>query len=110
VLAPGHSSPFEAARAAHHLLEAHAAAVAVYREIGRHRIGLVINVEPKHPASERAEDHEAARRADAYMNRHFADPAILGRYPDALAEIYGDGWPGYGESEAAALRAPIDFL
>src|SRR4029079_6608079 len=27
-----------------------------------------------------------------------------------LAEIYGDGWPGYGEKEAAALRAPIDFL
>jgi beta-glucosidase len=110
VLAPGHSSPFEAARAAHHLLAAHAAAVSVYREIGRHRIGLVINVEPKHPASGRPEDVAAARRADAYMNRHFADPAILGRYPDELAEIYGDGWPGYGEAQAAALRAPIDFL
>jgi beta-glucosidase len=110
VLAPGHASLFEAPRAAHHLLQAHAAAVAAYREVGRHRIGLVVNVEPKHPASDRPEDQAAARRADAYMNRHFADPALLGRYPDELAEIYGEGWPGYADREVEALRQPIDFL
>lgn len=110
VLAPGHANLFEAPRAAHHLMQAHAAAVRVYREIGRHRIGLVLNIEPKHPASDRAEDHAAAQRADAYMNRHFGDPAILGRYPEELAEIYGAGWPNYSANEVAALRTPIDFL
>jgi beta-glucosidase len=110
VLAPGHASWFEAPRAAHHLLQAHAGAVRLYRDVGRHRIGLVVNVEPKHAASERPEDVAAARRADAYMNLQFSDPALLGRYPEELAEVYGEGWPGYGEAEAATLREPIDFL
>jgi beta-glucosidase len=110
VLAPGHANLFEAPRAAHHLMQAHAAAVRVYREIGRHRIGLVLNIEPKHPASDRAADHAAAQRADAYMNRHFGDPALLGSYPEELAEIYGAGWPDYSAAEVAALRTEIDFL
>ncbi len=110
VLAPGHANLFEAPRAAHHLLQAHAAAVDVYREIGRHQIGLVLNIEPKHPASDAPEDREAARRADAYMNRHFGDPALLGRYPEELAEVYGAGWPQFADEEVAALRREIDFL
>ncbi len=63
VLAPGHRSPFEAPRASHNLLRAHAASVAAYRAEGRHRIGLVVNLEPKYPASRGAEDVAAARSA-----------------------------------------------
>jgi beta-glucosidase len=48
-LAPGHRDLFEPPRVAHHLLLAHAEAVAVYRTLGRHRIGLAVNLEP--PAS-----------------------------------------------------------
>ncbi len=109
-LAPGHRSPYEAPRASHNLLRAHAAAVAAYRAEGRHRIGLVVNLEPKHPASETAEDAAAAGRADAYMNRQYLDPALLGRYPGELREIFGEAWPGWSPAEVAALRAPIDFL
>ncbi|HEY6895132.1 MAG TPA: family 1 glycosylhydrolase, partial [Rhodanobacteraceae bacterium] len=58
-LAPGHRSAFEAPIAAHHLLRAHAAAVQAYRAQGRHRIGIVVNLEPKYAASERAEDRAA---------------------------------------------------
>jgi beta-glucosidase len=110
VLAPGHRSAFEAARAAHHLLRAHAASVAAYRAEGRHRIGLVVNIEPKHPASPSAEDVAATRRADAYMNRQYLDAALLGRYPEELQEVFGEAWPGWAPDEVAALRAPIDFL
>ncbi len=39
-LAPGHRDPFEAPRVAHHLLLAHAEAVAAYRSLGSHRVGL----------------------------------------------------------------------
>jgi beta-glucosidase len=110
VLAPGHRSAYEAARAAHNLLRAHAAAVAAYRAEGRHRIGLVVNLEPKHPASPAAEDLAAAARADAYMNRQYLDPALHGRYPGELRDVFGDAWPCWSAEEVAALRAPVDFL
>ena len=46
-LAPGHRNRFEAPIASHHLLRAHAEAVRTYRAEGRHRIGIVVNLEPK---------------------------------------------------------------
>ncbi len=51
--APGHRSVFEATRVAHHLLMAHGKAVQAYRAVGRNQIGLVVNIEPKYPASQR---------------------------------------------------------
>ncbi len=110
VLAPGHRSIFEAPRAAHNLLRAHAAAVEVYREAGRHEIGIVINLEPKVPASDRSEDVAAASRADAYMNRIFLDPLFLGAYPKELAEMFGAAWIDPPAAELDAIRTPIDFL
>ena len=110
-LAPGHRSPFAAARAAHHLLRAHAEATSALRPlVPAGRLGLVVNLEPKHPASESEEDRAATRRADAYMNRHFLDPALLGAYPPELAEVYGEAWEARFDAEATALRTPIDWL
>ena len=91
--APGHRSAFEATRVAHNLLVAHGKAVQTYRATGRNQIGLVVNIEPKYPASNDAADVAATRRADAYMNRQFLDPALLGAYPEELAEIFGEAWP-----------------
>jgi beta-glucosidase len=109
--APGHRSPFEAPRAAHHLLRAHAAAVRAFRAAGRvGRIGLVLNLEPKDPASASPADVAAAARADAQMNRHYLDAVFFGRYPTELEAIFGEGWPDFGEREMAGLREPLDFL
>jgi len=110
VHAPGHQSPYEAPRASHNLLRAHAAAVAAYRAEGHHQIGLVVNLEPKTPASPRTEDAAATQRAEVYMNRQYLDPALKGRYPEELGEIFGEAWPGFSPDETAALRTPIDFL
>jgi beta-glucosidase len=110
VHAPGHRSLYEAPRASHNLLRAHAASVAAYRAEGRHQIGLVVNLEPKYPASTGAEDVAATQRADAYMNRQYLDPVYQGRYPEQLPEIFGEAWPGWSPEEVAALRAPGDFL
>jgi len=110
VLAPGHRSAYEAPRASHNLLRAHAASVAAYRAEGRNQIGLVVNLEPKYAASSSAEDVAAAQRADAYMNRQYLDPALQGRYPEELEEIFGDAWPGWSPEDVVALRTPIDFL
>lgn len=111
VLAPGHRCRHEAALAAHHLLRAHAAGVRAYRAEGRHQIGLVVNIEPKHLATEATEaDRQAARQAHAYMNRQYLEPAIHGRYPEELRELFGADWPDWPSSEVEALKTEIDFL
>lgn len=109
-LAPGHRSRYEAPIAAHNLMRAHGAAVQAYRAEGRHAMGLVVNIEPKYPATESAEDAAAARRAHAYMNEQFLHPALLGRYPPELAEIFGDAWPEWPADDFALIRQPLDFV
>ena len=109
-LAPGHRSRFEAPIASHNLLRAHAEAVKAYRAEGRHRVGIVVNLEPKYPASDNPDDRAAAARADAYMNRQYLDPIFLGRYPDELGAIFGEAWPRWAAEEVAPLRQRIDFL
>jgi beta-glucosidase len=109
-LAPGHRNRFEAPIAAHQLLRAHGAAVQAYRAIGKHRIGIVVNVEPKYPATDSAEDRAATARAHAYMNRQYLDPVFLGRYPQALAEIFGEAWPAWPADELSTIAQPIDFV
>lgn len=109
-LAPGHRNRFEAPIVSHQLLCAHGAAVKAYRAEGRHRIGLVVNLEPKYPASDAPEDLAATARADAYMNRQFLDPVCLGRYPGELTEIFGEAWPQWPDADLTLIRQPIDFL
>ena len=110
VHAPGHRSHFEAPIASHHLLRAHAEAVRTYRAEGRHRIGLVVNLEPKYPASDDPADLAATQRADAYMNRQYLDPVFRGCYPEEMGEIFGEAWPRWPEEDFALIRQPIDFL
>jgi beta-glucosidase len=109
-LAPGHRNLFEAPLASHNLLLAHAAAVEAYRAAGKHRIGLVVNIEPKYPASEHEEDLAAMRRAEAYMNQQYLDPVFHGFYPDEMKEIFGEAWPDFAEEDLKRIQQPIDFL
>jgi beta-glucosidase len=109
-LAPGHKNMFEAPIASHNIMRAHGAAVKVYREVGAHEIGLVVNIEPKYPASDRPEDIAATNRADAYMNRQYLDPALKGEYPVELKEIFGEAWPDWPASDLADIAQPVDFI
>ena len=109
-LAPGHRNRFEAPIATHHLLRAHGTAVQAYRAIGTHRIGIVVNLEPKYPASDDPADRAAVTRADAYMNRQYLDPVFFGRYPAELREIFGEAWPTWPADDMALVKQPIDFL
>lgn len=108
--APGHRSVKEAPVATHNLLRAHGAAVSAYRAVGRHRIGIVVNLEPKYPVTDRLEDREAARRGDAYMNRQYLDPLFLGSYPEEMPELFGEAWPLIDPEDFTLIRQPIDFL
>jgi beta-glucosidase len=107
---PGHRSRAEAPVAAHNLLRAHGAGVAACRAAGARRVGLVVNLEPKDPATDSAADLAAAARADAYMNRQFLDPVFFGRYPDELPAVFGAAWPAHPAADFDAIRAPLDFL
>ena len=108
--APGHASTAEAPLASHNLLRAHGAGLQAIRAEGGRQAGLVVNLEPKHPASDHPADLAATRRADAYMNRQFLDPVFLGSYPEEMAEIYGADWPVFPEDDFALISEPMDFL
>lgn len=109
-LAPGHRNVFEAPIASRNLMLAHGAAVQRYRIVGRHKIGLVLNLEPKYPASDSAEDRAAARRSAAYMNEQYGDPAYGRGCPPELAESFGSGWRDWTEAELALAAEPTDWL
>lgn len=109
-LAPGHKNLFEAPIASHNLLRAHGQAVKTYRDEGKHRVGLVVNLEPKYSASQAAADLAATARADAYMNRQYLDPVFFGRYPEEMSEIFGEAWPAWPAEDFALISQPIDWL
>jgi beta-glucosidase len=110
VHAPGRANPEEVPIAAHNLLRAHGACVEAFRAYCRQKIGLVVNLEPKYPASDSAADLAATERADSYMNRAFLDPVFTGRYPEGLAALFPNGWPRPSESESRSISQPLDFL
>jgi beta-glucosidase len=110
-LAPGHRNLFEAPLASHNLLRAHGRAVKAYRAHGATKpIGIVVNLEPKVPASTSDEDLAATARSDAYMNRQYLDPIFFGEYPEALAGMFGEAWPEFPATDFDDIRAPIDFV
>jgi beta-glucosidase len=109
-LAPGHRNLYEAPIASHNLMRSHAMAVQAYRAEGKNRIGLVVNLEPKHAASDSDEDIAATARADAYFNRQYLDPVFRGSYPEELEEIFGDAWPKHSSSDMKLIQEPFDFL
>jgi beta-glucosidase len=113
LLAPGHSNLFEAPLATHNLLRAHGMATQRFRSTRaaqNGKIGIVVNLEPKYPASRSSADLAATRRADAYMNRQFLDPVFLGRYPEEMTEIFGEAWPEWSDEDMQLIAEPIDFL
>ena len=75
----GHAYKFEAPIASHSLMRAHGARrVKAYREISRHEIGLVVNIEPKYPAAIRrmTSPRPGARRLT--WTEQYLHPALLG--------------------------------
>lgn len=96
--------------ATHNLLRGHGLAVQNFRAECSGEIGIVVNQEPKDAATDDPDDLAAARRADAYMNRQFLDPILLGSYPDEMAEIFAARWPDFPAADFAQISQPIDFV
>jgi beta-glucosidase len=108
--APGRRNWAEAATVSKNLLLAHGAAVAAYRSIGTHDIGIVLNLVPIFPASDSDADLDASQRLDAYFNRQFLDPLVLGTVPSELGEMFGPAWPEWTADELRRIRQKIDFV
>ncbi len=90
--APGKKDLGAAIKSMHHLLLSHGLAVDAIRAAaaGPVKIGITLNLNPVHPATESKRDREAAKRVDLFMNRIVLDPLLKGTTPlqdSALAKI-----------------------
>ncbi|WP_435612678.1 GH1 family beta-glucosidase [Streptomyces sp. bgisy159] len=103
--APGERLLFDALPAAHHQLLAHGLGVQALRAAGATDVGIANSHGPTWPASREQPDVEAADFYDLLLNRLFADPVLLGRYPDGIAELM----PGEVEADLKTIAEPIDF-
>ncbi len=109
--APGRTDPGLANAAAHHLLLAHGLAVRAIRAASPHTpVGIVLNFEPKRPASSHPLDLEAAGVEHDQYNRWFLDPVMGRAYPaDGLA---ASGWQQeeVRGGDMDLIATPIDFV
>ncbi|SDC12174.1 GH1 family beta-glucosidase [Streptomyces prasinopilosus] len=105
VHAPGRRLLFDALPVAHHQLLAHGLAVRALRAAGAGSIGIANSHGPTWPASPDPADVAAADFYDALLNRLFAEPVLLGRYPDGL----GDLMPGDVGADLEVIAEPVDW-
>lgn len=103
--APGKALMFDALPVAHHTLLAHGLAVQALRAAGATGIGTATNHFPVWPATDSEGDRAAADLFDGLWNRLFADPILLGRYPEG----FGEAMPGPVEDDLRLISAPLDF-
>ncbi|MEU9119560.1 GH1 family beta-glucosidase [Streptomyces sp. NPDC048506] len=103
--APGKQLLFDALPVAHHQLLAHGLAVRALRAAGAGNIGIANSHGPTWPASDRPEDIAAADFYDVLLNRLFADPLLLGRYPEGIAEML----PGDVDGDLKVIAEPVDW-
>ncbi|GAA3817969.1 GH1 family beta-glucosidase [Streptomyces phyllanthi] len=106
--APGKQMLFDALPAAHHQLLGHGLAVRALRAAGITDIGIANSHGPTWPASEEQADMEAAGFYDLLLNRLFAEPLLLGQYPDGLGELMPGG-SGAVEADLKIISEPVDW-
>jgi beta-glucosidase len=105
-LAPGRQLLFDALPTVHHQLLAHGLVVPVLRDGGAETVGIVNNHTHVQPASDSQEDRAAAHVYDVLHNRIFAEPVLLGRYPDL--EVLGLPPMPVEDGDLELISAPSD--
>ena len=104
VHAPGRADLFGAFQAAHHLLLGHGRAVRVLREAGARQVGCATNHTPVWADGDTDEDRDGAEFYDTIWNRVFADPMLLGSYPEGYVDLMP-----MQDGDLDAISAPLDF-
>ncbi|WP_040164211.1 GH1 family beta-glucosidase [Microbacterium gorillae] len=105
-LAPGRELLFGALPTVHHQLLAHGLALQELRSAGAHEVGIVNNHTLVRPRHETAEDVAAAAVYDLLHNRMFADPVLVGQYPDLTA--FGLPPMPVHNGDMEVISAPLD--
>ncbi|MFD4422038.1 glycoside hydrolase family 1 protein [Agromyces sp. NPDC058484] len=109
---PGESLLFDALPTVHHQLLGHGLAVQALRAAGvPGRVGIANVHSPVSPAADTDEDHAMAALFDLVHNRVYADPVLLGRYPEAPGFL-GDALAAFDAVPAddlAQIHQPLDF-
>jgi beta-glucosidase len=82
---------------------------AVRAVAGRSRLSTAFSMGPFEPRSSSPEDQAAVERAHAFNNLWFLEPAIHGRYPDALRPL-PDALMDIRSGDMDLVRAPFDFI
>jgi beta-glucosidase len=109
--APGRTEPRAALSAAHHLLVAHGLGVAAIRAAAPSAaVGIVLDFEPKRPATTDMLDLEAAIVAHDQANRWFLDPLSGLGYPEDGARDWGWDRGEVLPGDLELIASPIDFL
>ncbi|WP_328432342.1 GH1 family beta-glucosidase [Streptomyces sp. NBC_00453] len=109
-MAPGLTDLTAAVRASYHLLLGHGLAVGAIRAAAPSaQVGLVTNLSTVHPATDRDEDVQAARRMDGHVNRWWLDPVHGRGFPSDMREVYGVELPEQ-QDDLATIEAPLDWL
>jgi beta-glucosidase len=112
--APGKSDWRAAAAVHHHVLLAHAASTARFRQLlPQAQVGIALNMSHIYPAVSSTASVRAADVAFDQLVNSFLDPIMTGRYPGNL-EHFSAWWQvGAGiveEGDLARIATPLDFL
>jgi beta-glucosidase len=109
--APGRTEPEAALAAAHHLLVAHGlGGQAVRAAAPTASVGLVVNLEPQHPATAHPLDLEAASIAHDQVNRWFLDPVAGRGYPEGGSRDWAWRHTEILDGDLELIAGAIDFL
>ena len=110
-MAPGERDLRRAVHASHHVLLGHGLTVQAIRANAAKpaAVGLVVNLSPCEPGTDRPEDVEAAHRADGHTNRWWLDPVYGRGYPADMVQTYGIE-PPVRDGDLATVATPTDFL
>ncbi|WP_409489443.1 GH1 family beta-glucosidase [Amycolatopsis sp. cmx-11-12] len=103
--APGKTLLLDALPTAHYQNLAHGLAVQALRAAGARSVGTANNHSPIWPASDSPEDEAAGEWIDALINRTYADPVLLGRYPEQVVEHL----PKNFADDLPTIAQPLDF-
>jgi beta-glucosidase len=108
--APGRKSLFDFLRASHTVNLAQGAAFhALKAARPSARVGTAFSMSACEPATDSEPDHLAAERCHALTNLWFLEPALQGRYPEALTFLPETAM-GIKSGDLDKMRAPLDFI
>lgn len=108
--APGRNSIIDFLRASHTVNLAQGAGFRALKAVRPSlRVGSAFSMSACEPASNSEEDRLAAERAHAITNVWFLEPALSGRYPEALAFLPETAMR-IKSGDLDKMRAPLDFI